>query len=136
MAFIWYNIWLTQDLIPRENIVNIIEQFAHNKHVRGKKMDDKQIEKQVERWDLFARFVPAVFLVVSGGLILAGIIDYKQAFWAAVVVTAVTAVTWWFWTIFTIRHLVRILNRASENLGEVKEEFKKVSKQVQDLHNK
>jgi hypothetical protein len=99
-------------------------------------MDDKQIEKQVERWDLFARIVPAVFLVVCGGLILAGIIDYKQAFWAAVVVTAVTAVTWWFWTIFTIRHLVRILNRASENLGEVKDEFKKVSKQVQDLHNK
>ena len=92
----WYNIWLTQDLIPKEIILNIIEHFAPINTYEANKMDDKQIEKQVERWDLFARIVPAVFLVVCGGLILAGIIDYKQAFRAAVVVTAVTAVTWWF----------------------------------------
>ena len=62
-------------------------------------MDDKQIEKQVERWDMYARIVSCNISGLSGGLILAGIIDYKQAFWAAVVVTAVTAVTWWFRTI-------------------------------------
>ena len=104
---------------------------------RGKKMinEQKQIEKieaQVQLWDMFARIVPIVFLVFALGLVCLGIIDYKQAFWAALSVFAVTAVTWWFWTIYTIRLLVRTLHRASKNLSEVREEFKKVSREVHD----
>ena len=97
--------------------------------------EQKQIEKieaQVQLWDMFARIVPIVFLVFALGLVCLGIIDYKQAFWAALSVFAVTAVTWWFWTIYTIRLLVRTLHRASKNLGEVREEFKKVSREVHD----
>jgi len=56
----------------------------------------------------------------------------KEAFWAALAVFAVTAVTWWFWTIYTIRLLVRTLHRASKNLGEAREEFKTIAKEVQD----
>ena len=79
---------------PKEIILNIIEHFAPINTYEANKMDDKQIEKQVERWDPheLCRSISGL----SGGLILAGIIDYKQAFRAAVVVTAVTAVTWWF----------------------------------------
>ena len=100
-------------------------------------MTDDQInidkrEAQVAIWDTFARVVPIVFLVFALGLVCLGIIDYTQAFWAALGVFAVTAVTWWFWTIYTIRLLVRTLHRASKNLGEVREEFKRVSKEVHD----
>ena len=84
---------------PKEIILNIIEHFAPINTYEANKMDDKQIEKQVERWDPFHELCPVFPRSSAGGLILAGIIDYKQAFWAAVVVTAVTAVTWWFWTI-------------------------------------
>lgn len=96
---------------------------------------EKEIERQVERWDLFARLVPTVFLVVCIGLISTGIIDFETAFWVGLALFSMTAVTWWFWTIFTIRSLVKILNRASKNLGEVREEFKQVSKEIEALRN-
>ena len=96
-------------------------------------MDDKQIEKQVERWDMYARIVPAIFLVVCGGLILAGIIDYKQAFWAAVVVTAVTAVTWWFWTISTIGNISERVHKAESGVQEVLTELKIIRQIFQDI---
>ena len=96
---------------------------------------EQQIEQQVERWDLFARLVPTVFLVVCIGLVSTGIIDFETAFWVGLALFAMTAVTWWFWTIFTIRLLVRTLNRASKNLNEVRTEFRKVSEDLEALKN-
>ena len=99
------------------------------------KLHDAKIESQVEKWDLFARIAPTVFLVVSIFLISFGYIDFGQAFWLGLGLFAVTAVTWWFWTIYTIRHLIRTLSRASKNLGEVRDEFKDVKIQVEALRN-
>ena len=93
------------------------------------------IEAQVERWDLFARLVPTVFLIINIILVTIGIIDFEQAFWIGLGLFAVTAVTWWFWTIYTIRHLVKTLNRASKNLQEVRSEFIAVSKDFKELKN-
>jgi hypothetical protein len=97
--------------------------------------DNKQreIERQVERWDLYARLVPTLFLIVSLILVATGVIDFETAFWVGLGLFACTAVTWWFWTIFTIRLLVKTLHRASKNLGEVREEFKDIAKEVQKL---
>ena len=93
------------------------------------------IEAQVERWDLFARLVPTVFLVINIILVTTGVINFEQAFWVGLGLFAVTAVTWWFWTIYTIRHLVKTLNRASKNLQEVRSEFIAVSKDLKDIKN-
>ena len=98
-----------------------------------KQADITKIEAQVERWDMFARVIPIIFLIGALGLVCLGVIDYKQAFWAGLAVFAVTAVTWWFWTIFTIRQLVKTLNRASRNLGEVRQEFKDISNRKTDI---
>lgn len=98
-------------------------------------MDNKQVESQVEKWDLFARLIPTVFLLLSIFLISFNIIDFETAFWVGLGMFAMTAVTWWFWTIFTIRLLVRTLNRASNNLQEVREEFKRVSKDLKEYKN-
>jgi cytochrome b subunit of formate dehydrogenase len=92
-----------------------------------------KIEAQVERWDTFARLVPTVFLVINIILTVTGIIDFEQAFWAGLALFAVTAVTWWFWTIYTIKHLIKTLNRASKNLAEVRREFRDISKDLADL---
>ena len=100
-----------------------------------KEANINNIEAQVERWDLFARLVPTVFLVINLILVTAGVINFEQAFWVGLGLFAVTAVTWWFWTIYTIRHLVRTLNRASKNLQEVRSEFIAVTKEVKDLKN-
>ena len=93
------------------------------------------IEAQVERWDLFARLVPTVFLVINIILVTTGVINFEQAFWVGLGLFAVTAVTWWVWTIYTIRHLVKTLNRASKNLQEVRSEFIAVSKDLKDIKN-
>lgn len=98
-------------------------------------MDNKKVESQVEKWDLFARLIPTVFLLLSIFLISFNIIDFETAFWVGLGMFAMTAVTWWFWTIFTIRLLVRTLNRASNNLQEVREEFKRVSKDLKEYKN-
>ena len=98
-------------------------------------LNEKQIETQVERWDTFARIVPTIFLVVAGILVASGVINFEQAFYVGLGLFAVTAVTWWFWTIYTIRQLVKTLNRASKNLSEVRNEFKAVSREVQELRN-
>lgn len=99
------------------------------------RVQDEKIESQVERWDLFARVTPTVFLIVSIILISLDYIDFGQAFWLGLGLFAVTAVTWWFWTIYTIRHLIRTLSRASKNLGEVRDEFKDVKTQVEALRS-
>ena len=102
---------------------------------KQKQANIDNIEAQVERWDLFARLVPTVFLVINLILVTAGVINFEQAFWVGLGLFAVTAVTWWFWTIYTIRHLVKTLNRASKNLQEVRSEFIAVTKEVKDLKN-
>ena len=93
------------------------------------------IEAQVERWDLFARLVPTAFLIVNIIFVVTGTIDFEQAFWIGLGLFAVTAVTWWFWTIYTIRHLVKTLNRASKNLAEVREDFRSVSHDLEKFKN-
>ena len=98
-------------------------------------LNEQQIETQVERWDTFARVVPTIFLIIAGILVATGIIDFDQAFYVGLGLFAITAVTWWFWTIYTIRQLVKTLNRARKNLSEVRNEFKAVSREVQELRN-
>lgn len=98
-------------------------------------MTEKDIEKQVERWDLFARLVPTVYLIVAGCFLLFGIIDFKTVFWVGVAGFAFTAVSWWFWTIFTIRKLVYTLHRATADLGEVRNEFQDINKEIEKLRN-
>lgn len=94
-----------------------------------------KIEAQVERWDFFARIVPTIFLALSTVLVTTGILNFEQAFWVGLGLFAITAVTWWFWTIYTIRHLVKTLNRASKNLAEVRDEFKSVSYDLEQYKN-
>lgn len=93
-------------------------------------MDTDTIQRQVDRWDLYAKLTPTIFLLISLVLVWFDIIDFEQAFWLGLGLFACTAVTWWFWTIYTIRKLVHTLNRATKNLAEVKEEFIDVSKEV------
>lgn len=96
---------------------------------------DYLIAAQVERWDLFARLMPTAFLLTSLVLILFDIIDFETAFYVGLVGFAVTAVVWWWWAIFTIRHLVITLNRASKNLNEVNQEIIRATKEIEALKN-
>jgi hypothetical protein len=99
------------------------------------KSKDSKIVAQVERWEFFARLIPTCFLALCVGLVTFGIIDFKAAFWLGMGMFACTAVTWWFWTIYTIRHLVITINRASQNLSDIKDECAKLTNDIKALRN-
>jgi len=96
---------------------------------------NQQIAEQVERWDIFARLMPTLFLITTTTLIIFGVIDFETAFYVGLVGFAVTAVVWWWWAIFTIKYLVITLNRASKNLGEVNREVKNVTTEIRALRD-
>tara|TARA_B110000977_G_scaffold9243_1_gene12328 strand:+ start:5083 stop:5394 length:312 start_codon:yes stop_codon:yes gene_type:complete len=101
-------------------------------------MDDKKnqlIAEQVERWDLYARLTPTIFLLSSIILILFDIIDFETAFYVGLVGFAITAVVWWWWAIFTIKYLITTLNRASKNLQEVNQEVKAITQEVKNIRD-
>ena len=117
-----------------EFATSLLNQKADKMKQHNKANIDK-IEAQVERWDLYARITPTIFLIISLILITTGYIDFKTAFWVGLGMFAVTAVTWWFWTIYTIRHLIRTLNRASSNIVEVKDEFISIKRDLEEFKN-
>lgn len=92
-----------------------------------------KIEQQVLRWDLYAKIAPALFLSVCFVLLLLDMIQFEIVFWIGIVLFAFTAVVWWFWTIFSIRFLVRMLSRASNGLLEVSTELKKIKEEYRDV---
>jgi hypothetical protein len=96
---------------------------------------NQQIAEQVERWDIFARLMPTLFLVITTTLIVFGVIDFETAFYVGLLGFAITAVVWWWWAIFTIKYLVITLNRASKNLGEVNREVKNVTTEIRALRD-
>jgi hypothetical protein len=92
-----------------------------------------EIIKQVENWDMYARLVPTLFLFGSGTLILLGYIEFQMAFYVGLGVFSATAICWWFWTIYTIKLLVGTLNIASDGLADVRDEFRKINKDIREF---
>ena len=94
---------------------------------------NQKIAQQVERWDLYARLTPTIFLVGSLFLILFKIIDFETAFYVGLVGFAFTAVIWWWWAIFTIKYLVIVLNRTSKNLQDTAIEISQISTEIEKI---
>ena len=97
------------------------------------KVKNQKIAKQVERWDLFARLTPTLFLAISLLLVVFDVVPLEYAFYIGLAGFAITAVSWWWWAIFTIRYLITVLSRASVNLTDVNDEIKIVKKDLEDL---
>jgi hypothetical protein len=95
----------------------------------------KRIEQQVEKWDLFAKIVPTIFLVACFLFLVLGIVDVETVFYVGLVFFALTAATWWFWTIYSIRFLVRLLGNTSHKLLETGEELQSIRTEYKELRN-
>lgn len=95
----------------------------------------EKISKQIDLWDILARLVPTLFLVIISILYFLDLILIKTAFYIGIGGFAITAVTWWFWVIVTIRYLIKTLNRASSNLRKVNQDVIELAKDIEDLKN-
>jgi len=96
---------------------------------------NKNIIKQVERWDLYAKLTPTAFLVTATTMVVFNIASQQTVIIVGLTGFAFTAVVWWWWAIFTIKYLVTSLNRASKGISEVTHEIQAVSEEIQDLRN-
>lgn len=92
----------------------------------------RRIEKQVESWDTFAKLAPTFFLFVCFILLVTGNTTFDNIFLFGMMGFSITAVIWWFWTIYSIRFLVRMFNQATNDLIETGEELKSVRKELRD----
>ena len=96
------------------------------------KKTDIKIEKQVARWDLYAKIAPTIFLVVGGISLAIGITSFDTLFNIGMILFAFTAVTWWFWTIITVKYIIRTMSSATTNLIEVKQDLKDIRKSLEE----
>jgi hypothetical protein len=96
------------------------------------KKTDIKIEKQVARWDLYAKIAPTIFLVVGGISLAIGITSFDTLFNIGMILFAFTAVTWWFWTIITVKYIIRTMSSATTNLLEVKQDLKDIRKTLEE----
>ena len=99
------------------------------------KKTDIKIEKQVARWDLYAKIAPTIFLVVGGISLTIGITSFDTLFNIGMVLFAFTAVTWWFWTIITVKYIIQTMSSATSNLREVKQDLKDIRKVLEEEQN-
>lgn len=96
---------------------------------------NNKIEKQVARWDLYAKIAPTIFLVVSTVSVTYGVTSFDTLFNIGMIIFAFTAVTWWFWTIITIKYIIKTMSSATQNLTEVKQDLKDIRKEFVDESN-
>ena len=95
----------------------------------------KEIETQVERWDLFAKIVPPLFLLVCSMVLIFDLLEFQIMFYIGIGIISTTSVVWWFWAIFSMRFLVRLFRRATENLIIVSHELTEVKEELKDLYD-
>ena len=91
---------------------------------------NNKIEKQVARWDLYAKIAPTIFLVVSTVSVTYGITSFDTLFNIGMIIFAFTAVTWWFWTIITIKYIIKTMSSATTDLLEVKQDLKGIREEI------
>jgi len=93
------------------------------------------IERNIQYWDLYAKVMPSLFLVLSVLFMSFGIVDFDTMFYIGLTLFAITGVTWWFWTLFSIKFLLCVLRRASSNLVEVSDELRAIKTDYQEFTN-
>ena len=97
-----------------------------------KNNNNDNIEKQVARWDLYAKIAPTIFLIASAISLTYGITSFDTLFNIGMIVFAFTAVTWWFWTIITVKYIIRLMSSATQDLNDVKQDLKEIREEFVD----
>lgn len=106
-------------------------------------MADKQVRrrqsyvrKKVQRWDMFAKAVPTLILLLNFVLVGFNYIDFHNAFWITLILVSSISCVWWIWTVITVQLVHKTLNDAENSLLEVKQDIKEVVDDVKGFRNR
>jgi len=94
--------------------------------------DEKKlkIDKQIARWELYAKLAPVCFIIISTILILTNCIEITTLYYISICLTAITVIIWWIWSIYTVRYVINKMTNASEGLYELKLELEEIKKNM------
>lgn len=81
---------------------------------------------QVRIWDLYAKVMPLVFLMIIASLFIFNKEHIEWLFYTGVGLFGITCIIWWWWTLSTIAKLVWALQKAEKDLDHVAEEITKI----------
>jgi hypothetical protein len=84
---------------------------------------------------LYAKLTPPFFLLFAGVLLVFNLIKFDTLFYVGLGMFSITAVVWWFWSIFTIRFIIRNMTLATKGLNEVKQDIRLITSEIKDLRD-
>lgn len=101
--------------------------------VKIKHHKNNYVQKKVARWDMFAKGVPAIILLLNFVLVVFNYVDFHNAFWITLIVVSTISCVWWIWTVITVQLVHKTLNDAENSLLEVKNDITEIVKDVKDF---
>jgi hypothetical protein len=93
-------------------------------------MNLDKLEHQVQIWNKAAIFVPIFFTTLLMIGYVFSVFHLDTLFFIACGLYFTTAVIWWWWAMTSIRLLVKILKRASNNIEEVTIELRSIKSEI------
>ena len=104
-----------------------------NKEVRRRQ---SYVRKKVQRWDMFAKAVPVLILLLNFVLVVFNYVDFHNAFWLTLIVVSTISCVWWIWTVITVRLVKKTLNDAENSLLDVKQDITEIVKDVKEFQDR
>jgi len=94
----------------------------------------QKITTQIRVWDLYAKVMPLVFLMLIASLFVFNKEHIEWMFYTGVGLFGITCIIWWWWTLSTIAKLVWALQKAERDLDMISSEILKVRDFVNNRH--
>jgi len=101
----------------------------------NKEIPDK-IRRQVKWWDLYAKVMPILYLLIGAVVYYAGMAELENLLWVGFGVLIITAVLWWFWTVNVIGEISERTNKAENGIQEVLHDIKQIKELVKEIRNR
>ena len=90
----------------------------------------------MQRWDMFAKAVPTLILLLNFVLVVFNYVDFHNAFWLTLILVSTISCVWWIWTVITVRLVKKTLNDAENSLLDVKQDITEIVKDVKEFQDR
>ena len=94
------------------------------------------VRKKVQRWDMFAKGVPALILLLNFVLVGFNYVDFHNAFWITLIIVSSISCVWWVWTVVTVQLVHKTLHDAETSLLDVKQDITEIVKDVKNFQDR